>query len=249
MASVWYGVDPLTENYPNVSTYSYCMSNPIRLLDSDGKRPHNWNALYEKGKEIDVEHSITFKYCAYYNKDAYDDRVVNIWMHGQLNYPTDNKYSQAPSLEMGIDSDSPDFGRRKKIDRENVSILVQRLDKEDKGWRKRKVQGHTILVLHSCRAAKLAQELSGTEELKDVVIIAPYTSLKTYKETGERVMDRYDRKTGKVSSGSWNVYLNGKPVLDKNGKPLKYSAMAQPGTKGFDYKLPNSDSTNENNNK
>ena len=62
-------------------------------------------------------------------------------------------------------------------------------------------------------------------------------------------MDRYDRKTGKVSSVSWNVYLNGKPVLDKNGKPLKYSATAQPGTKGFDYKLPNSNSVNENNNK
>ena len=35
-------------------------------------------------------------------------------------------------------------------------------------------------------------------------------------------MDRYDRKTGIVSSVSWNVYLNGKPVLDKNGTPCMY---------------------------
>ena len=38
-------------------------------------------------------------------------------------------------------------------------------------------------------------------------------------------MDRYDRKTGIVSSVSWNVYLNGKPVLDKNGIPCMYDKV------------------------
>lgn len=30
VASIWYGVDPLTEKYPNVSGYVYCASNPIK---------------------------------------------------------------------------------------------------------------------------------------------------------------------------------------------------------------------------
>ena len=35
--SMWLGVDPLKEKYPNVTGYCYTMDNPIRLIDSDGK--------------------------------------------------------------------------------------------------------------------------------------------------------------------------------------------------------------------
>ncbi len=37
--------------------------------------------------------------------------------------------------------------------------------------------------------------------------------------------------------GLWHVYMNGKPLKDINGKPILYNYNAQPGTKGFDYKL------------
>ena len=37
--------------------------------------------------------------------------------------------------------------------------------------------------------------------------------------------------------GLWHVYMNGKPLKDKNGKAILYNYNAQPGTKGFDYKL------------
>ena len=39
MASLWYGVDPLTEKYPDISSYSYCHNNPILLVDPDGAYP------------------------------------------------------------------------------------------------------------------------------------------------------------------------------------------------------------------
>ena len=39
VASVWYGVDPLTEKYVEISAYVYCHGNPIRLIDPDGKNP------------------------------------------------------------------------------------------------------------------------------------------------------------------------------------------------------------------
>lgn len=38
VASIWYGVDPLTEKYTEISGYVYCIGNPIRLTDPDG----NW---------------------------------------------------------------------------------------------------------------------------------------------------------------------------------------------------------------
>ena len=38
MASIWYGVDPLTEEYAEISGYVYCHANPVILFDPDGER-------------------------------------------------------------------------------------------------------------------------------------------------------------------------------------------------------------------
>ena len=37
LTSMWYGVDPLTEQYVNIGAYIYCHGNPIRLIDPDGQ--------------------------------------------------------------------------------------------------------------------------------------------------------------------------------------------------------------------
>ena len=34
--SLWYGMDPLTEKYPEISSYIYCHNNPVKLMDNDG---------------------------------------------------------------------------------------------------------------------------------------------------------------------------------------------------------------------
>jgi RHS repeat-associated protein len=36
---VWMGVDPLWEKYPGVSPYVYCLNNPVKLVDPDGRNP------------------------------------------------------------------------------------------------------------------------------------------------------------------------------------------------------------------
>ena len=38
------GVDPLAENLPLASAYSYCIANPIKLVENDGRFPHKWQA-------------------------------------------------------------------------------------------------------------------------------------------------------------------------------------------------------------
>lgn len=35
--SVWMSVDPLAEKYPNISSYAFCLNNPIVFIDPDGK--------------------------------------------------------------------------------------------------------------------------------------------------------------------------------------------------------------------
>jgi RHS repeat-associated protein len=35
--SVWISKDPLAEKYPNVSSYVYCLNNPVKLIDPNGK--------------------------------------------------------------------------------------------------------------------------------------------------------------------------------------------------------------------
>jgi RHS repeat-associated protein len=37
--SLWLNIDPLAEDFPNVSSYVYCLNNPIRLVDPDGENP------------------------------------------------------------------------------------------------------------------------------------------------------------------------------------------------------------------
>ena len=44
ITSLWYGVDPLAEKLPLTSVYSYCMANPIKLVENDGRFPRKWQA-------------------------------------------------------------------------------------------------------------------------------------------------------------------------------------------------------------
>ncbi len=36
---LWLSVDPLAEKYPNVSSYVYCLDNPIKFVDPNGQFP------------------------------------------------------------------------------------------------------------------------------------------------------------------------------------------------------------------
>jgi RHS repeat-associated protein len=61
--SVWLSVDPLTEKKTNISGYAYCLGNPVRLIDPDGKDEYEFTAAgYIKNvKETDFDsfHKVT----------------------------------------------------------------------------------------------------------------------------------------------------------------------------------------------
>ncbi|MBQ7489141.1 MAG: hypothetical protein IJT51_01320, partial [Bacteroidales bacterium] len=35
--SIWLSVDPMVDKYPNLSPYTYCADNPVRLVDPNGR--------------------------------------------------------------------------------------------------------------------------------------------------------------------------------------------------------------------
>ena len=54
--SVWLNVDPLAEKYVGWSSYNYCLNNPVKFVDPDGKEPTTiiavLYALYETGMSV-----------------------------------------------------------------------------------------------------------------------------------------------------------------------------------------------------
>lgn len=53
VTSLWYGVDPMTEKYPNISAYLYCHANPVKFIDPTGMDDifdKNGNFIKDTGK-------------------------------------------------------------------------------------------------------------------------------------------------------------------------------------------------------
>ena len=232
ITSLWYGVDLLIGEMPFSSSYSYCDNHPINFIDKKGDKKLNWFILT---KGIPPQNDIRNN--SAYFRNNYDNNVVNIWAHG-LKDPSDKKYRQQA---WGIGISKLSSGERwmevaSYLSRD-VSLFARRIDIADKGWRKRN-NGHPILVLHSCASSTFAQEISVSKEFKGVIIIAPDVTLHTTKEKGEWLNSLvYGKHYEKKRSGLWHVYMNGSPLKDAAGKEIIYGAKAQPGTRGFDYRL------------
>ena len=58
--SLWYGVDPLAEKYPSVSSLIYCFDNPIKFIDPEGMSPKSKPTI-KQTLEYGMKHSKTFK--------------------------------------------------------------------------------------------------------------------------------------------------------------------------------------------
>ena len=43
--SIWLSVDPLSDKYPNLSPYTYCADNPVRLVVHGSVHGKIWGAI------------------------------------------------------------------------------------------------------------------------------------------------------------------------------------------------------------
>src|SRR5690606_20461009 len=53
--SIFIGVDPLADKYPDWSSFAYCYNNPIRYVDPDGRAPEDIIYIDSKGNITKVE--------------------------------------------------------------------------------------------------------------------------------------------------------------------------------------------------
>ena len=60
LMTMWLSVDPMSDKYPNISPYNYCMWNPVKLVDPDGR-----DGDVEVNKD---DRSIIVNMNIYYNK-------------------------------------------------------------------------------------------------------------------------------------------------------------------------------------
>ena len=89
IASIWYGVDPLTEKYPNVSGYVYCHGNPINRIDPDGKDEVHINGGGKIVKVVDDKSSNITIVSSDGVKRSYSDYKINSYFLGLGN--SDNR--------------------------------------------------------------------------------------------------------------------------------------------------------------
>jgi RHS repeat-associated protein len=79
VASIWYGVDPLTEKYTNVSAYTYCLSNPVKMVDPDGRDAKV--TINKDKKTITIEANIILVglNATQQLADKYKDDIMKTW--------------------------------------------------------------------------------------------------------------------------------------------------------------------------
>ena len=232
----WTTMDPLAEKYYDISPYAYCGNNPVNYFDPDGKKKHNWlSDAPKKGHILDARHNN-----ASFQKRFTND-LVQIWGEGVR----DNPYQRSVSIDARIYPVYPTSGGavgRLEVYPVDVNIktasqLVKLLNKYDSNWRQSH-GGKPIFIFHACATSDLAKEFSKSEELKDVIIIAPNAKLDTRLNGDEKVQDIATGENFKTKQeGRWEVYKNGETVRDSKGNPITYKNTDQPGTEGFNYRF------------
>ncbi len=62
LMTMWLSIDPLSDKYPNISPYAYCMWNPVKLIDPDGRDTIriNLNEGSFEQTRADGNHSVQF---------------------------------------------------------------------------------------------------------------------------------------------------------------------------------------------
>lgn len=223
--AVWNGVDKMADKNVTTSLYGYCNSNPIRYIDPLGT--DTVDLLPSPQQDY---RSYTLKLDAKYFDD--DPNVINVWGHGDQN-----------GIQYG-DQHIQNADKFNEILKEHSAI-----------WKNHKKGSPAIIVLHSCSTADFAKILSASDLFRNVLIIGPTENVKVsfYKSK----LIKYDRKSGyafykghyentkletvfrsgKVKSGIWIGYRNGKYYNSYDGgEKTRYQSDEKPGGKGFEYR-------------
>ena len=192
--ALWLGVDPLASKYPGGSPYVYCVGNPVKYVDPDGRENiisfciDNGDPHFESQESIDNRVLIR---CA---ENYYDnENSVSVWAHGN-----NNGFVTAYDEEENTINSFHEF----------LSIS------SDVYIENQITQETTLIIMHSCSTGKengFAQKMS--EEL-NIVIVAPSENIEVDRKTANEI--------GVKNGGTWNIFYKGKKMDSFEGttKPI-----------------------------
>ena len=161
--SIWISVDPMVDKYPNLSPYTYCTDNPVRLVDPDGRVPIYWprqgtNIFFCKAK---IGAGVSYGLAgSIIGGIALDQHGMTHWTASNSKYFTNqNLYDGTlhPAIEVGCDiSISLGFERHTKSETflEAINDVAYSLSFSGK-YRKQK---NTIGVRKESREEKLLKQ-------------------------------------------------------------------------------------------
>jgi len=100
--AMWYGVDALTEKYPNMGGYVYCANNPVKLVDPDGRKIKGFS-VNENGEVICNENLASSDAQDIYNKAVKTEVGKNAFVD-MINSDTDIElvYSNEATEDNGL---------------------------------------------------------------------------------------------------------------------------------------------------
>ena len=214
---IWLSPDPMQLKYPHVSSYAYCMGNPVKLIDPDGRDYHVYidektntiriYAIYYAATE-DAESAR--KAISFWNNQSgkykYKDKVVNFDLHVN-EVEVDMRYGKVESVRRKVDED--------KSKAANLYVTDLNLEKEA-NLNGRTTQGRYIKIKPSRRETNTgAHEIGhtlGVEHQYSGIMTAAETdssrALKINKETIKTIMKQSSDRRNTNSYAGVGIRIN-----------------------------------------
>ena len=190
----WLSVDPMADKYPNISPYNYCMWNPVKLVDLDGRDTIFSFATNTQNGQQNIDNQ---KILSFARTEGNILGVTSVAMHGS---------KDGKNIYMSDASGSSELRLNPEL---FIKYIAQLPIFEAPDYKSNVKAGATpIFILYSCNtgggqnsfAEQLSSKTSG-------LVIAPSGSLYVGSQGSCYIEDSNGENTG-----VWNVFCNGNLV-------------------------------------
>ena len=197
LMTMWLSVDPMTDKYPSISPYNYCMWNPIKLVDPDGMDTIFSLATNTNNTQVNVDNLKILKFARH---EGNIPGVTSIAMHGSDNGQRIYMSDASGASEIPLNSD----------------LFLLYIDQHpifDAPDYKSSKDGTPVFILYSCHSGEYQDSFAEQLSRKtNGLVIAPNGTLFVNPQGSCYIED----SSGKPN-GVWNVFCNGEFVTSFSG--------------------------------